>query len=334
LITIYDIAEKVGVNPSTVSRALKNAPGISESLTNKIQKAAQDMGYSPNMMARHLRMKTSSIIGVILDEEWNWYSGAIADGVQSYAREKDIKLIFWNAKSVEDQKSGLDVFEEMRIAGVVFASTQIGENSGEFSKLSFPAVFVNRINSSRTSRILTDDLAGAYLVTEHLLSLGHRCIGFINGPKTSIHSINRLKGVKQALKQAGLELNEQLYHFCNDDWSVEETYKVAKQMLDGISRPTAIFTGNDEMAISVYQAAQELGLQIPRDLSVVGYNNHVCCQYMLPKLTTLSLPLWQMGRNAMEAIYLKINGKELSKDKRTVNGELIIRQSTGPCPQS
>lgn len=329
MITIYDIAQKMGVNPSTVSRALRSAPGTSTALREKIQKAAQEMGYSPNLMARQLRMKTSSIIGVILDEEWNWYSGAIADGVQSYAREKEIQLIFWNAKDVSDQKSGLDVFEEMRLGGVVFASTQIGEHSGEFPKLPFPAVFVNRMNSSKTSRILTDDMEGALLATRHLLSLGHRNIGFINGPDYSIHSVNRLKGVKKALQEKGLPFMDEWY--ATTDWHQKPAYEAALRMLSGDSRPTAIVSGNDEMAIGIYDAAAELGLQIPDELSVIGYNNHSCCVYMRPKLSTVSLPLWQMGRNALEAVYLKMNGKEIEKEKRIVNGELILRDSTAPC---
>jgi DNA-binding LacI/PurR family transcriptional regulator len=329
LITIYDIAQKMGVNPSTVSRALSGAPGTSAALRAKIQKAAQEMGYSPNLMARQLRMKTTSIIGVILDEEWNWYSGAIAGGVQSYAREKDIKLIFWNATSAADQEAGLAVFEEMRIGGVVFASTQIGEHSGEYPKLTFPAVFVNRINSSKTSRIMTDDLEGAMFAAQHLLSLGHRNIGFINGPENSIHSMNRLKGVKKALQEAGVPFVEDWY--ATTDWREKAAYESALRILGGSARPTAMISGNDEMAIGIYDAARELGLRIPEDVSVIGYNNHTCCDYMRPKLSTVSLPLWEMGRNALEAVFMKMNGKEIQKDKRIVNGELIVRDSTGPC---
>jgi len=329
MVTIYDIAKKMGVSPSTVSRALRNAPGTSAELREKIQRISEEMGYRTNWVARHLRMRNSILVGVIVDEEWNWYSGTVAEGIQSYAYENDIRLLYWNAKSVEDQRMGLEIFEQMRVTGVLFASTQITEAYKGFAKLSCPAVYVNRMMGSKTSRILTDDTRGAALAVRHLLSLGHRDIAFINGPQHSIHSMKRLIGVKDTLKEAGLELPEKWY--ANVEWTGEQAHEVALDMLSHSRRPTAVICGNDEIAVGVYDAARQLSLDIPKDLSVIGYNDHTCCQYLRPKLTTITLPLWQMGRNALEALHLKIRQKQLPKEKRVVPGELVIRDSTAPC---
>lgn len=326
MVTIHDIAKQLGVNAGTVSRALRNQPGVGEEMRKKVEMMAHEMGYQPNILASQLRSQTSSVIGLIVDDQWDWHSGAVADGVQYCAKENKCFVLVWNAFSEEDQKAGLRVFERMRLAGVIIASTHMNVIK-RVPESTLPTFYINNIGGPGTTSILWDDEHGSTLAILHLLALGHTKIGYINGPEDARHSIDRHRGVVKALDAAGVTLSEQWYG--SGDWTNEAGYREAMRILSQPERPTAIFCANDEIAVGVYDAASNLGLKIPNDLSVIGYDNNTCCKYMRPSLTTISLPLWNMGIQAVEEL-LKTKKPENIVGQHLIKGNLIMRNSTAP----
>lgn len=327
MVTIHDIAKHLGINAGTVSRALRNLPGVGEELRQKIESTAKEMGYQPNIIASQLRSQSSSVIGLIIEERWDWLSGAIADGVQSCAKENNYSVLVWNALSEEDQKEGLRLFERMRLAGVIIADTHM-KSIKNLAGSSLPTIYINHIGEPGTTSILWDDEYGTALAILHLLALGHSKIGFINGPGNERHSNDRYNGVLKGMHAAGMSLPNEYYG--TTDWTSTGGYEQALKILAQGNRPTAIFCGNDEIAVGVYDAANELGLKIPEDVSVVGYDNNSCATYMRPPLTTISLPLWQMGVNAVEEILNRTKNPKNIASQLLIKGNLIVRKSTAP----
>lgn len=325
MVTIHDIAKHLGINAATVSRALRDKPGVSAELKKKILETVKEMGYQPHMMASQLRTQSSNVIGLFLEEDWIYYGNSVADGVQSYAKKNGYHVLIWNASKVEDQKVGIDFFEQMRLAGIIFASKHADTNR-EVPESKLPIVLVNRLGGPNVTSIMTDDEHGATLAAVHLIGLGHKDIAMINGPSGSIHVTRRKKGVVEALRSAGLKLRDEWYF--EGDWVRENGYESAKKLFAQKDRPTAIIAGNDDIALGVYDAALEYGVSIPDELSVIGYNDHISCQYMRPQLTTITLPLREMGMEAAKVLIQRLKQPQLVIDQRVVKGSLVIRGST------
>jgi len=327
VVTIHDIAKRLGISASTVSRALGNGKGVGYELRQKIRDEALETGYRPNLMARQLRQQTSSAIGLLVDEEWNWYASSIADGVQYEARENGSNVMIWNARNVEDQRAGIEVFEQMMLSGVIVASMHIDPKSKPLvSRL--PIVFINRMGESDITCVLSDDEYGAVLAITHLLALGHRDIAFINGPEDWPQSNQRLRGVQSALSSASIVLKKEWY--ASGDWGRESGYREARRMLSAPIRPTAFFSANDEMAAGIYDIADEMELKIPDELSVIGYNDHPACTYLRPQLTTITLPNWPMGSSAVKALLQTVQNSKSVMGVQVVKGEIVLRHSTAP----
>ncbi|WP_233096192.1 LacI family DNA-binding transcriptional regulator [Alicyclobacillus sp. SO9] len=331
IVTIHDIAKQLGINSSTVSRALSGRAGVSEELRAKILARAEELGYRPNLMARYLRQQSSNVIGLVMDEEFNWYISTLAQGVQSAAKELGFSVMIWNAPEIENQKAGLELFEQLRLAGVILASSYVS-NRNPYLKSSLPTVCINRTEVHDTINFVHDDEHGAVLGILHLISLGHKRIGFINGPSDWSPSISRYRGVKHALSSAGLDFDEALYA-CGD-WFRDSAYREAIRMLSLPDRPTAIFAANDLMAVGVYQAARELGLDIPHELSVLGYNDDPLCTYLVPELTTIDLANKDIGYQAAKTLFSQFTENTESCGPTAVKGELIVRGSTHQAPRS
>jgi len=321
--TIHDIAKKLGKHPSSVSRALRGGAGVGPELREQILATAAAMGYRPNLMARHLRTRSSPVIGLVLDHQWNWYSAATADGVQEGARRRGLNVMVWNAASREDEAKAVEYFAQLPVAGVIVASSRL-DPAAALPEAQLPLVAINRMGGPGVRSILTDDYQGAAAAVAHLVDLGHRQIGYISGPVDWPHSIDRLRGTVDALAKAGLGLPPDLYG--QGDWSRESGRRETRRFLGSRLRPTAIFAANDEMAAGVYDEARRLGRSIPGNLSVIGFNDHVACEYLDPPLTTVTLPLREMGLLAVESLFQK------EPPPPPVAGRLIIRHSTAPLP--
>ncbi|SFS50099.1 LacI family DNA-binding transcriptional regulator [Paenibacillus sp. BC26] len=331
MISIYDIAKAANVSAATVSRALANSDKISLSSREKIQRIAEEMGYRPNFVARNLRQKSTSMIGLVLDDISDELSGFIAKGVEDEARKNGLCVLLWNIQhDPGSEKSAIQFFSSLKLDGVIFADTTLN-SFDDYPDLQIPTVLINRSvdDASPVPCVLTDDYSGAYDATQFLLKLKHRKIGYINGPMEWNASQVRLSGYLDALRVHEIEPCDD--YITHGDWYEKSGYELAKKMLQLTDRPTAIFASSDMMASGVLDAARELGISVPDQLSVMGYDDRQIAQYMRPRLTTISLPLYDVGATAIKVLSGLISNKG-DRDRKgnefLIKGRVIERETT------
>lgn len=329
--TIYDISQRLKISPSTVSRALRPNTQVSEALREKVRQEAERIGYRPNLIAKQLKENKSNLLGLILDETWNWFSSSVTDGVQEEARRLGYNILVWNAVDAEDEKNALGMFYDMRAAGVIIASTEMLDAPKPNPTQALPSVYICR-DIDACDTIKPDDYSAAEQMAAHLLDLGHRRIALILGPENSFHTRTREQAVRDVMRRYGVPLREDWV--VQRDWHIQDGYAVGMALLGRAERPTAILSLNDAMAFGVNDAARELGLSVPGDVSIIGHDNHDVSGWMRPELTTFSLPLHRMGKTAVAMLVERIQDPHQSVRHEVVRGEMVVRQSCGQAPTS
>lgn len=321
MITIYDIAKELKISPSTVSRTFSNPGLVNEKTRRRVLKKAEEMGYQVNMVASQLRNKSSNIIALVsLQGYWSWFTDDVANGVQDEAREAGYEIVVLNG-SKEHQES-IAICEKMRFAGIIVAATELGRDTVYLNDV-IPSVYVNRIIENQY-RILPDDNHGISQAMDYLRDMGHSRIGYLNGPDSSMHSRIRYETFARKMREFRFPLRQEWIK--KGDWLVEGAYCRMMEILSCPEYPTALLVANDQMCIGVYRAILEKGLQPGREISVIGYDNADYTKWMIPSLTTISLPLYEMGKQACKKLLAQIKGLPQEKEM-IVRGELLKRNS-------
>lgn len=329
-VTLADIARVAEVSVSTVSRALSNNDyPLTDETRQRILDLAEKMGYKPNLVARSLRKNRSHHVGVIVDRMQSPFSAATVQGIQDGLRSAGYSISI--AYSNRDQTLALeaiDSFYSRQVDGIVIINSWLHTfNDRILSIQDRPFVFVNRIFSNCFRNCVgPGDRYGAQLATQHLVDLGHRRIGYINGMGDWIEAQNRLDGYCDVLTKNGLAADEALVR--QGDWGVDSGYQAARELVALTERPTAIFAANDIMALGAIYAIQEAGLKIPADIAVVGYDDRDFSAWIRPALTTIRMPAYEMGQAAARLLLQQFAGEE-PEDATQIPGKLIIRDSCG-----
>ena len=322
--TIYDIARKLNVNPSTVSRALNNPEMVSEKMRRNVIRIAREIDYTPNLVASQLRTAKSNIIGVIsLEPEWCWFTDMVINGIKQKAAKTGYNIITLNSN--KHYKSTVEYCEQLQLAGVIIVSTEIGADTEKLQS-KIPIVWVNRKNIEN-NLVLFDDECGIKEACEYLYSMGHKKIGYLLGPKESIHVGIRYNAYKKCMNEKEFEIREE---WCEqaDGWYREDGYQAAKKILSQKNIPTALLVSNDSLCVGAYDAARERKMTIGRDISVIGHDDTEWAQFLYPRLTTVQMPLFKMGMIAVEIMMKIIKGEECEQIV-FVKGHLRERGSVG-----
>lgn len=317
-ITMRDVAQKVGVSKQTVSAVLNGKPGISAETIARVRQAMAELGYQPNMVASSLRHGYTNTIGLLLSNVTNPWFAELARGVEDVAQARGYSVMLCN--TYDDQarrKEYLHVFMRQRIVGVVGASEEEAKNVGAPA----PTCLFEGIPGIDSER-------GAYVATAHLLDLGHRRIGCV----TASNPINgvggeRLRGYKSALSDWGVEVDDKLIVVGAFDYA--SGLRGIDQILQQTTVPTAIFTHQDLSAIGVIAGLKRVGLRVPDDVAVVGYDGLEIAALYDPPLTTIIQPVYEMGVSAMKRIADRLEGVS-SGEPTPLDCTLVVRQSTVP----
>ncbi len=321
MITIYDIAKELKISPSTVSRTFSNPGLVSEKTRSRVLKQAEEMGYQVNLVASQLRNRTSNIIALVsLQGTWSWFTDDVANGVQDVARENGYEIVVLNAN--KEHQESITICEKMRFAGIIVAATELGRDTVYLNDV-IPSVYVNRIIEDQY-RILPDDVHGVGQGMDYLREMGHTRIGFINGPESSMHSEIRYDTFVKKMQEFQFPVKPDWIK--RGDWLAETAYGRMLEILNCREYPTAMLVANDQMCMGVYRAVQERGLQIGKDISVIGYDNVDYGKWVAPALTTISFPLYEMGCQACKMLLAQIKGISHPKEV-IVRGELLKRDS-------
>lgn len=329
--TMHDVAAEAGVSQATVSLVLNSAAGsrFSNDTRKRVQDAVQKLGYRTNAHAKTLRDGISGIIGFLGDAVATApFAGKIIEGAQERAWEDGLLLLTMNTggnKALE--AASLDSMLSYKVAGVVYAGMYHRRLDVPEALMGVPSVVLNSQDRKlRLHSVAPDEELGGLTATRHLLNAGHTRVAMINIETLESElpaAVGRFRGYTQAMSEAGLDVLPELVRFGRGN--EEDGFTHAIELLTAAEPPTAIFCANDRTAWGAYQAAQELHLSIPRDLSIIGFDNQeTLAPHLRPGLTTLELPFVEMGRRAVDLI---LQGAEPDGQVEFITCPLIERNS-------
>jgi len=330
-LTMREIAKIAGVSHMTVSRALYNDPRIREETKKRILDLADKLNYRPVARARPFASRKSNLIGLVVSDISNPFCAELARGIEDKAHEEGYNVIFCSTDNKpERMESYVHLMMDAGVDAFIFASTRLREPVVE--KLideRFPLVLVNRkLRGETCNYVVLNNMKGAYEITEHLINLGYRKIAIITGPSNFFTGLERLKGYQQALKDHGIEFDDN--YVIQGYFTREMGYKGTKELLTMEERPEAIFAGNDYVAMGVIDAVEELGLRIPEEIALVGFDDTAFASNQRIRLTTVSQRTYEMGNLGVQILIDYIERKETDYTHRVVlEPRLVIRESCG-----
>jgi LacI family transcriptional regulator, galactose operon repressor len=329
-VTLHELAQAADCSVSTVSRALTNSKHpVSNVTRERILALANELGYRPNLAARSLKTEHTNTIGLVVYNIFGPFTGDLIRGIQEYLKQHGyFSVIISTDWDPELEGEAVHQLLSRYIDGVIFVEPWRDETNETLDLANKPYVYVYRLfeGDSRNSVIL-DDLYGARLAVEHLVKLGHCRVAYINGPYGWVTSKERLESYQAVLAENGIPFVPALIE--EGTWEVQSGYWAAQKFLALSERPTAIFAGNDLMALGAIYAIQEAGLNVPKDIAIVGYDDREIASLSNPTITTVCTPSFEMGQTAARLILDRLENHVEIKDPIRVQGKLIIRESCG-----
>ena len=327
-VSIKDIARLAGVSHSTVSRALRNSPLIPGRTAERIQQLAKEQGYTASAIGRSLVTRKTQAIGVVVTSIADPFNGDILDGIEQIANERGYSVILSMSKGKADRELAVvRSFQERRVDGIVVASSRVGAlYLPVLEELKVPMVLINNQGgNAEVHTVAVDNISGGLLATRHLIELGHRRMAYI-GDRTGFQSEkDRFEGCKRALKEAGAGLENVV--ILEGDGGIDGGIAAGRALAGLKARPTAVFCYNDMTALGLMAEACRCELNVPEELSVVGFDDIVFAGLSTPGLTTVRQPRYEMGALAMRMLLSKMDGM-LTEKTVIIPGELIVRGST------
>ncbi len=324
-----DVARRAGVSRALVSLVMNDSPKVSAASRAAVLAAARELGYRPDLNARNLAQRRTHTIGVLLNDIHNPFFTETIDGLEASARLAGQRiLILHGARDPGREREAIETFLQLRVEGLVLVGTRIPAVELTEIAATTPAVVVAAGRHHDVDTVSTDDHRGAQFAVEHLVRLGHRRIAHIDGD-ANVSAIERREGYLSAMAAAGLDDRAVIAVGGDDD-------TVAAAALDGLlarhEPPTAVFAFNDIVATGVLDRLDELGITVPDDMSVVGYDNTHLSGLAHISLTTVDQPRAEMGRLAVEVLLDRIAGDDSPPRHHVLAPSLVVRHTSGPAP--
>jgi len=341
--TIFDVAELAGVSIKTVSRVVNREPNVRATTRERVEKAVAELGYRPDQSARNLASRRSHLIGLIYDDPAAYelpssgYIISLQQGALEACRSQRSELLIhpcnFRKKNVAARLTSL--IEDTRPAGIIVAAplSNMPKIVRAIESTGTPCVQISpgkQNGKGKHLSVATNDREICAEMTRYLASLGHKRIAFITGDPDHKAVGNRFLGYQDGLEDSGLKFSDKLV--VSGDNSMGSGTAAAEKLLGRKRRPTAIFAANDDMAVGVIRVADRLGIKIPEQLSVAGFDDIVLARQVFPSLTTVKQPLDDMAELAATMLLEGKSDDESTKGTKVVPAELKIRESTGPAP--
>jgi LacI family transcriptional regulator len=335
--TIKDIAKKADVSIATVSHVINNTKVISPETRTRVVKAIRSLRYHPSKSAISLVTGKTGNIGFILTDDHflrtEPFYTKIFLGTEFEARIEGYYILLTSIKSDFDKKDSLPRFVSNKSVDGIIIAGKIPKNLIErLSSYKIPTVFVDYIPPNNSyPLVLIDNIQGGLLATNHLISLGHRNIAFISSDIEHPSFFDRLNGYKQAMENAKIPVNNNLLYTHSNYEGRQAGFDLAKRLFSGHRKITAVFAGNDAMAIGVIHYLKTEGYKVPEDVSVIGFDGIEADLLLDPPLSTISVPKIELGSEALKLLVNTLKNKKSLPKKIIVPVELIVRKSTSFC---
>lgn len=332
-VTISDVARKAGVSVSTVSKYLNDIPYVSENTKKKIQAVIDELNFQPNTIARSLAKQETGYLGLLVPEVNNPFYTDLMQAIEAIAAKKGYYIILANTHG--DSARELQLARELgnRVDALIFASaTNDSKKLNELIKEDYRFLMVSRhVKEVKASHVVVDGFLGAKMAVAHLIRLGHKKIGHIGGPQWIHQFQDRYMGYQSVLKQFGIPEKRDWVVF--GEPSIQVGYQLAVQLMSLPEKPTALFVGNDTLALGVLEACDTYGWCVPHDLAIVSFDNISLSRLALVPLTTIDSRIDEMGQFAVQTIVqqLREDISVLNDSKREIvlKPSLVIRKSCG-----
>jgi DNA-binding LacI/PurR family transcriptional regulator len=328
--TIKDVAERAGVSKSLVSRVMRSAEAVSQRRREAVLAAAEELGYRPNAVARSLVQQRSFNVGVMVSDLHNLFFAEILDGIDEVAAACGYRMLITTGNRVRDAEAeALETLLQLRADGVILLAPRLPLAVVARAGRAVPmAVVGSSMRMPGVDTVGNDDVRGAELAVDHLVGLGHRRIAMVDGGDGA-GAAERRAGYEAAMRRAGRAAEIRV---APGDFTEEGGHRGACQLLAGDPRPTAIVAGNDLAALGALNAIEEAGLEVPGDVSLVGYDNTSLASLRHISLTTVHQPRREIGQMAMKALLRRIGQSDIRARRVVLQPRLVDRHTTGPPP--
>ncbi|WP_085506937.1 LacI family DNA-binding transcriptional regulator [Thalassobacillus devorans] len=336
-VTIKEVAKAAGVAPSTVSRVIADNPRISPATKKRVRKAMKELGYHPNVNARSLVRSSTQAIGVVMPSSadkalQNPFFPEVLRGISAVAHDLEYSLLLSTGETEEEILEGVQrMVYGNRVDGVILLYSRLKDKVMEFLyEQNFPFVIVGKPNENTDtiSHVDNDNIRASREITEHLIELGHRCIGFIGGSKDLAVTVDRMTGYEEALKKAGLKAKKD--YRVHTEFLKSGGRKAVHELFSLPEPPTGLVISDDLMSIGVINMLEEFGLYVPEDVSIVSFNNVYMAEVTRPPLTTVDINIYELGAQASKCLIEKIQNKNEPAKRIIVPFEIKHRLSTQP----
>ena len=328
-VTIRDVAARAGVSHQTVSRVINNSERVSPETRARVKAVIEELGYRPNAIARSMSLGRTCMLACIAPNLRDYTFACLIEGAEAKVREHGYFLL---SSSARDEEVFAEIIEQLvesrRATALMVINPYIDLRYTQLPK-NFPYVFVgSRSQDESIPSIKLNDELAAYEATKHLIKLGHRRIAMVTGPMVEDPAQDRCEGFDRALSEAGIELDPSMV--IEGDWSGTSGIDALMLLAEEGQLPTAVFGQNDRMAIGVIQAARQMGISVPKQLSVIGVDDIPLASYFDPPLTTMRQDIVEIGRQAAQLLIDLLEQPEVMPRHVSLKATLVIRSSTHP----
>jgi len=333
MVTIREVARQARVSVGTVSNVLAGSATVRAELRRRVEEAMRGLDYHPNQIARSLKTRQTKTLGMVISDITNPFFPQVVRGAEDAAIASGYLLISLNTDdNPERERQALSMLRARKVDGLLLTvAVSRGDMTHvrQFRDSGLPIVCIDReVPNIPLDLVCSDNARGAKMCMQHLISRGHRRIGFLSGTAGLFTAVTRLEGFNQALKEAGIEQDRKLVR--HGDFRFESGYRLAKELLLEHEPPTALFAANAMMGFGALKAIHELGLRCPEDVALAMFDDVPFGDVIQPRLTVVAQPAYEMGRVAAELLIARLDGREASSEpsKHMLVPELLVREST------
>jgi LacI family transcriptional regulator, galactose operon repressor len=328
-VTMRQIAARARVSVGTVSHVINNSAGVRQEVRKRVLDAIERLGYQPSLLARGLRRNQTTILGMIIPDISNPFFPLVVRGVEDIAYQNSYRLMLCNTDNdAQKEQVYFDELRAYRMAGLIVIPSadsrlvpMAAASGGEM-----PVICLDRCPEGwKGDTVTVDNAEGAYQAARYLLELGHRRIATIAGPLHVTSGVERLKGFKRALREAGVSIAQE--YIQEGRFDRLSGYEKGLMLLQFSPRPTAIVAANDLVALGVLAALREMGLRCPEDVSLVGFDDQEIASFTNPALTTVAQPAYQMGARAAALLFERLRGEDVATQQVVMKATLRVRDS-------